>query len=200
MSPLVLMCFTPGYALFSAGWLSSDLVMLGSGLTLLGWQLASPEWLRRPIIERLDAQLNKRDRILAYVQRRRKRHEVLERWLTRLAQAVIAWICFALILWAVVFVAHPAQLHPVGRMILVTALVVLSIVGLAGAWWLLWAWVERRGLRRVPRLYVEVTVTAREVADRLNGGWSPIIGWMLVSLGAVCIAIAPHVQVTLFAL
>ena len=62
------------------------------------------------------------------------------------------------------------------------------------------AWIQLRTLRQVRQLYLDPVITAREVADRLESGWTPFVGWALFSVGAICVALAPYVHVWLYTL
>ena len=79
VSPVVTAAFAPGFLIVCVGWLTSNLAVLGIGLGVLGHLILSPEWFRPALVDRLDARLSERDRVLSQVRRRRLRQHRLEK-------------------------------------------------------------------------------------------------------------------------
>jgi hypothetical protein len=56
---------------------------------------------------------------------------------------------------------------------------------------------ELRQLRRVRELHADATISANEVADRLDASWVPILGWAAKWLGATLVVLAPFLHVAM---
>lgn len=197
LSPVVTAAFAPGFLLVCLGWLTSNLAALGIALGVLGQLILSPDWFRRPLVDRVDARLSQRDRTFRQVRKRRLRQRRLERCLRRVFPIALVLISIAVPVGAALVLIRPVHLAFTWRIAIagVVALVVLmATVAMAyGAC----AWIELRTLRQVRQLYVDPAVTAREFADRLESGWTPFVGWALFSVGATCAALALYVHVSL---
>lgn len=197
VSPVVTAAFAPSFLIVCVGWLTSSLAVLGIGLGLLGHLILSPEWFRRPLFDRLDARLSERDWVVRQVRKRRLRQHRLEQHLPRVfpfalaLDSIAVTACTALVLIRPVHITFAWRVSFAGVVVLV-----VLMAGIATAY-VACAWLQLRTLRHVRQLYLDPTITAREVADRLESGWAPFVGWALLSAGAACAALALYVHIYL---
>ena len=196
VSPVVTAAFAPGILLVCLGWMTSNLAVLGIALGALGSLILSPDWLRRPLVDRIDARLSQRARVFRQVHKRRRRQGRLEQRMQRVGPLALVLISVAVPGIALVLV-HPVHLSFTWRITIAGLVsVVVLMAGIATAY-VACAQIELRAFRRVRALYADPTITAREIADRLESGWTPFVGWALFSVGAICAALAFYVHVSL---
>jgi hypothetical protein len=195
LSPVVIAVLTPGLAIMSAGYVSSDLAALGLGLGLLGHLILSPELFRRAVFAHIDGRLSARRRLLNRAVRLRQRHRRLEHRLPRLASIMLVSVCVAVPAWTALMVVRPVHLAITTRAAIATLVAVIVLVATAATACLATAWIQVQTFRRVRHLHVDPTITASEVADRLEQGCAPVVGWIALSLGAACVALAPYIHV-----
>ena len=200
ISPVVTAAFAPGFLIVCVGWLTSNLAVLGIGLGVLGQMISSPEWLRRPFVDRLDARLSERDRVYRQVRKRRLQQQRLEQRLPRVFPIALALVCIAVPAWTGLILIRPVHLAYTWRVAIARAVALFVLMAAVATAYVAGAWIQLRTLRQVRQLYLDPVITAREVADRLESGWTPFVGWALFSVGATCVALAPYVHVSLYTL
>jgi hypothetical protein len=162
--------------------------------------ISSPDLLRRAFLDRLDARLSECDRVFRQVRKRWLRQRRLEQRLPRISPSALALVFVAVPAWTALILIRPADLAFTWRIAIVAAVSLVVLMATVAMAYVARAWIQLRALRQVRQLYLDPMITAREVADRLESGWTPFVGWALFSVGATCMALAPYVHVSLYPL
>ena len=174
--------------------------MLGIGLGVLGQMISSPDLLRRAFVDRLDARLSERDRVFRQVRERRLRQQRLEQRLPRVSPVDLALVSIAVPAWTALILIRPVHLAYTWRIAVAGAVSLVVLMASVATAYVARAWIQLRTLRQVRQVYLDPVITAREVADRLESGWTPVVGWALFSVGATYMTLAPYVYVSLYPL
>ncbi len=158
MSPVVTAAFAPGFLIVCVGWLTSNLAVLGIGLGVLGQMILSPEWLRRPFVDRLDARLSERDRVYRRVRKRRLHQQRLEQRLPRVFPIALALVCIAVPAWTALIVIRPVHLAYTWRVAIAGAVALVVLMAVVATAYVAGAWIQLRTLRQVRQLYLDPVI------------------------------------------
>jgi hypothetical protein len=130
---------------------------------------------RRTVVDRLDARLSARDRVLNQVQTQRQRHHRLEQRLRLLVPIAFMSACIAVPGTALIAI-RPVHLALAVRAAIAAIIAVSMLIGTVATAFVASAWIELHTLRHARHLYLAPTITTRDIADRLQSGWAPLAG------------------------
>jgi hypothetical protein len=148
-------------------------------------------------VDRLDARLGEREWVLRKVHKRQLRQHRLDRRLPRVFPIAVGLDSIAVPAWTALVLIRPVHLTLAWRFAIAGVVGVLVLMAAIATAYVAGTWIQLRALRQVRQLYLDPTITAREVADRLESGWGPFVGWALLSVGAICAALALYAHVSL---
>ena len=177
----------------------AQLAVLGAGLTILGLLLL-PTWWRWPIIKAIDDRWSQRASVLDQPQRCEQRRRRIHATLPKVRRAVIAAACLSFVTADALVAARIGSITVGVRTALALLLIVEVVFTSCIAYRLLTPYIARHSLSRVGQLHLDPAITAANTADRLEQGWQPLIGQILLCLSGLCTAAAPLLPITPFPL
>jgi len=99
--------------------------------------------------------------------------------------------------WTALILIRPVHLTFAWRVAIAGVVALVVLMAAIATAYVAGTWIQLRTLRQVRQLYLDPTITAREIADRLESGSAPFVGRALFSVGATCAALARSVHVPL---